>query len=361
LSVHLPDGALFRFAFENGLEGKTLFISSGWEMLTGQSIADAKDAVFFFQNRVHPDDSRELQKALANAVHNRTMLDQTYRFYKNNAEMRWFHVRAIAIDDDAGQTFLNGYLVDETGQKHREQELIAARDKAEESDKLKSAFLANMSHEIRTPMNAIVGFSSMLSNSQLPRHRQATYLELIQDNCQRLLRLIDDIVDISKIEVGQLNLRMDAVSLPEIMMDVRDFFEPIINAAYPHVELWIDESMIHSSLIVHTDVFRLKQIFVNLIENALKFTEKGFVRCGQLHDLTDALHFYVMDTGIGIAHENIEAIFQSFRKLDQYSGGTGLGLSIVRRVLLQMGGSIWVESELGVGSTFHFKLPLKID
>jgi len=359
LSNNLPNGAIFRFSFENEYEGKMVFVSSGWEELTGHPVEASQDPVFFFQNKVHPDDSRELFKALAHAIRNRTLLDMVYRFYKDSEEMRWFHVRAIAITGANGLTYLDGYQVDETEQKHFEQELVAAKNKAEESDKLKSAFLANMSHEIRTFMNAIIGFSSMLSNTQLPNQRQVTYLELIQENCQRLLRLIDDIVDISKIEAGQLNLRMEKVQFSEVMIDVRDYFELVINAGYPHVELWIDESLFNLSLTVHTDVFRLKQIFVNLIENALKFTEKGFVRCGQLHDREDAVHFYVMDTGIGIAHENFENIFQSFRKLDQYSGGTGLGLSIVRRVLLLMGGSIWVESEPGVGSTFHFTLPLK--
>ena len=359
LSNNLPNGAIFRFAFENEHEGKTLYVSSGWEELTGQTIVEAEDSVFFFQNRIHPDDSRELLKALADALENRATLDIVYRFYKNNAEMRWFHVRAKAIAGELGLTYLDGYQVDVTEQKRFEQELVGAKNKAEESDKLKSAFLANMSHEIRTPMNAIVGFSTMLSNHQLTPQRQASYLELVQDNCQRLLRLIDDIVDISKIEAGQLNLRIEQVQLSHIMAVVKDYFDLIIHDDYPYVELWIDQSLYNSSLTVHTDVFRLKQIFVNLIENALKFTEKGFVRCGQLFDRTDVVHFYVMDTGAGIAHENIENIFLSFRKLDQYSGGTGLGLSIVRRVLLQMGGSIWVESEPGVGSTFHFTLPLK--
>ena len=359
LSNNLPSGAIFRFLFKNENEGETLYVSSGWEELTGQSIVEAENPIFFFQNRIHPDDSRELLKALACAIRNRTMLDKVYRFYKNSTEMRWLHVRAMAIAGDNGLTYLDGYQVDETDQKHFEQELVAAKNKAEESDRLKSAFLANMSHEIRTPMNAIVGFSSMMSNALLTTQRQTSYLELIQENCQRLLRLIDDIVDISKIEAGQLNLRMEAIPLSQIMTVVRDYFELVIDTGYPHVELWIDESLLSSSLMVHTDVFRLKQIFVNLIENSLKFTEKGFVRCGLLLDRTDAVHFYVMDTGTGIAHENIENIFQSFRKLDQYSGGTGLGLSIVRRVLLQMGGSIWVESEPGVGSTFHFTIPIK--
>jgi len=357
LSNNLPNGAIFRFAFENERKGKMLYVSSGWEELTGQSIEEAKNTVFFFQDRIHPDDSRELLKALAHAIQNHTILDKVYRFYRNNTEMRWFHVRAVAIEDD-GLTYLDGYQVDETEQKHFEQELVTAKNKAEESDKLKSAFLANMSHEIRTPMNAIVGFSSLLVDMPLPPERQTVYLELIRDNCQNLLQLIDDIVDISKIEAGQLKLRMETVLLSEIMTAVREHIEPVIADRYPNIELQFDEGLFNSSLTLHTDVFRLKQIFVNLIENALKFTKKGFVKCGLLFDRTDALHFIVVDTGIGIAREDMENIFKSFRKLDQYSGGTGLGLSIVRRVLLQMGGNIWVESEPNVGSAFHFTLPL---
>ena len=358
LSDNLPDGAIFRFVFENESEGKMCFISSGWEKLTGQSIHDIEDAMFFFQNRIHPDDSQELLKALAHAIKNHTILDKTYRYYKENSEMRWFHIRATAIAGKDGLTCLDGFQMDETEEKNFEQELVSAKDKAEESDKLKSAFLANMSHEIRTPMNAVVGFSSLLTNTKLPPQRLTSYLEIIHGNCQRLLRLIDDIVDISKIEADQLNLRMETIQLSEIMKAVREHFDPIIHTGHPYVELWIDENLSDSELMLQTDVFWLKQIFVHLIDNALKFTEKGFVRCGQVFDRTDALHFNIMDTGVGIAPDNMESIFQSFRKLDQFSDGTGLGLSIVRRVLLQMGGSIWVESELGIGSTFHFTLPL---
>lgn len=358
LGNNMPNGAVFRFAFENEIEGKTLFVSSGWEELTGQSTETARDSVFFFQNKIHPDDSRILLEQLAQAIRNHSVLDAVYRYYKNNAEMRWFHVRAVAAVGDDGLTYLDGYQVDETDQKHFEQELVAAKERAEESDRLKSAFLANMSHEIRTPMNAIIGFSSLLSNGHLPAKRQATYLELIQENCQYLLRLIDDIVDISKIEAEQLVLRMEDCQISEIMKVIKEYFDPIIQNKYPHVELWVDEYSESTSLTIYTDVFRLKQIFLNLIENALKFTEKGFVRCGHMLDKVDSVHFYVMDTGIGIAHENVDVVFQSFRKIDQYSGGTGLGLSIVKKLLIQMGGTIWVESELGVGSTFHFTLPL---
>ena len=358
LSNNLPSGVIFRFAFENEREGKLVYASTGWEELTGQSLKMVNDAVSFFQNRIHPDDSREMLHALAHAIQNHTILDKVYRFYKNNTNMRWFHVRAIAIAGDDGLTYLDGFQVDETEQKFFEQELVTAKNKAEESDRLKSAFLANMSHEIRTPMNAIVGFSTLLVNKKLPPHRQNSYLELIRDNCQNLLHLIDDIVDISKIEAGQLNLRMETIPLSDIMKAVKGHFDPFVALGHPHVELWIDEGLLNSSMTIHTDLFRMKQIFVNLIENALKFTQKGFVRCAQLFDRNDVLHFIIMDTGIGIAHEDVENIFQSFRKLDHYSTGTGLGLSIVRRALVQMGGNIWVESEPDVGSTFHFTLPL---
>ena len=358
LGNNMPNGAVFRFVFENENEGKTLFVSPGWEELTGQSIEAARNSIFFFQNKIHPDDSRVLLEQLAQAIRNHSVLDVVYRFYKNNTEMRWFHVRAVTALGDDGLTYLDGYQVDETDQKYFEQELVAAKEKAEESDRLKSAFLANMSHEIRTPMNAIIGFSSLLSNGHLPAKRQVSYLELIQENCHYLLRLIDDIVDISKIEAEQLTLRMENCQISDIMRGIKEYFEPIIQNRYPHVELWIDEYSENTSLTIYTDVFRLKQIFVNLIENALKFTEKGFVRCGHMLDMADSVHFYVMDTGIGIAHENIDVVFQSFRKVDQYSGGTGLGLAIVKKLLIQMEGTIWVESELGVGTTFHFKLPL---
>jgi signal transduction histidine kinase len=359
LSSNLPNGAIFRFVFENERDGKTLYISSGWEELTGQPVENSRDAISFFQNRIHPDDSKILLEQLSSAVRNKTVLDITYRYYKNNIEMRWFHLRAVAIDGSDELTYLDGYLVDETGQKQFEQELMSAKEKAEESDRLKSAFLANMSHEIRTPMNAIIGFSSvLLKEDHLAERKQKAYLELIQENCQNLLRLIDDILDLSQIEVEQLTLRIERCPISDIFKGVKEYFGPIVQSKYPHIELWIDEDSENSPLIIYTDIFRLKQIFLNLVENALKFTKKGYVRCGFSLDTPGFIHFYVMDTGIGIAPENIDIIFQSFRKIDHYSDGTGLGLAIVKKLLIQMGGTVWVESELEIGSSFHFTLPL---
>lgn len=359
LSNNLPNSAIFRFLFENETEGRMLFISSGWEDMTGEPIETVKDSVSFFRNGIHPEDSHELLEALGHAIHNHTILDTMYRFYRNGRELRWFHVRAISIAGDDGLTYLDGYLVDETQQKQFEQDLIISRNKAEESDKLKSAFLANISHEIRTPMNAIVGFSTLLCNEPLPSTQQAAYLESVHENCQRLMQLIDTIVDVATIEAGQLNLRIETFPLSKIITTVKEYFKPFIEGKRSFVELWFDEELLYSPLTIHTDFLRLKQVFVNLIENALKFTEKGFVRCAYLLDQPDVVHFYVMDTGSGISQENTEIIFKNFRKVNQFSGGAGLGLSIVKKLLLQMGGDIWVESEPDVGSTFHFTLPLK--
>lgn len=359
LSNNLPNGAIFRFSFGNEHEGKMLFVSSGWNEMTGEPVESPENSLLLFQNGIHPDDSHDLLKAINHAIHHHTILDEVFRFYRNKTELRWFHVRAVAITGDDGLSYLDGYLVDETKQKYFEQDLISAKNKAEEADKLKSAFLSNISHEVRTPMNAIVGFSSLLYSVHLPPARQASYLELVQENCQKLLQLIDDIVDIAKIEANQLIFCMDEFPLSKIMTAVKEYVEPIVETRYPFVELWIDESLQNSELKIHTDFLRLRQIFVKLIENAFQFTEKGFVRCSFLPDKPDIVHFYVMDTGSGISQENKEIIFQNFRQIDQYSDGTGLGLSIVKKLLLQMGGDIWVESELGVGSTFHFTIPVK--
>ena len=357
LSNNLPNGAIFRISFENNREVKTLFVSSGWEELTGLPIEAIRNTLFAFKKGIHPNDSYETLRTLTLSVRNRTMLDVVFRYYRNSTDLRWLHVRAVAIAGEDGVTYLDGYLVDETQQKHFEQDLIASRNKAEEADKLKSVFLANISHEVRTPMNAIVGFSSMLSNDKLPAERQASYIEVIQDNSHRLMQLIDDIVDISKIETGQVTFHPETFPLSKIIKALQDHFEPIIENRYRFVKLLIDEDLLCSDLTLHTDYLRLRQIFMNLIENSLKFTEKGFVRCGYQLDDPGMVHFFVMDTGTGISQENMEIIFQNFCKVDQYTDGSGLGLPIVKKTLQQMGGDIWVESELGAGSTFHFTLP----
>ncbi len=241
-----------------------------------------------------------------------------------------------------------------------EKELIKAKEKAEESDKLKSAFLANMSHEIRTPMNAITGFSQLLKSKKIDDIKKDLFVNKINQNSMILLRLIDDIIDTSKIESGLLKLYDNAFELNNLINNIhqsyteqkkfRDFKQVEIKTSYPYNEINIK-----------TDSTRLRQIIINLIENAIKFTEKGHIHFGYYQE-ERTLIFFVEDTGIGIHKEEQNEIFERFRQVDIGStrkyGGTGLGLAICKGLITAMGGFIWLKSEPGKGSTFYFSLPL---
>lgn len=229
-------------------------------------------------------------------------------------------------------------------------ELIAAKIKAEQSDKLKSAFLANMSHEIRTPLNAIVGFATLLNESESDEERQQ-YSEIIDNNAGLLLQLINDILDLSKIEAGTLEFINKATNPVELCKCI---YEVQQNKTQPGVSLIFEENEEDITLI--TDPNRLAQVITNLITNAIKFTREGNIRFGY-HRKEDVVEFYVKDTGIGIPHERVEHIFSRFVKLNSFAQGTGLGLAICKMIVEKMGGNIWVESVEGRGSIFHFTVP----
>lgn len=229
-------------------------------------------------------------------------------------------------------------------------ELIAAKIKAEQSDKLKSAFLANMSHEIRTPLNAIVGFAKLLNESESNEERQQ-YSEIIDNNAGLLLQLINDILDLSKIEAGTLEF----INRPTKPIELcKCIYETQQNKTQPGVSLIFEENEEDITLI--TDPNRLAQVITNLITNAIKFTHEGNIRFG-FHRKEDVIEFYVKDTGIGIPHERVEHIFSRFVKLNSFAQGTGLGLAICKMIVEKIGGNIWVESIEGRGSIFHFSVP----
>jgi len=229
-------------------------------------------------------------------------------------------------------------------------ELIAAKIKAEQSDKLKSAFLANMSHEIRTPLNAIVGFAKLLNESESNEERQQ-YSEIIDNNAGLLLQLINDILDLSKIEAGTLEF----INRPTKPIELcKCIYETQQNKTQPGVSLIFEENEEDITLI--TDPNRLAQVITNLITNAIKFTHEGNIRFG-FYRKEDVIEFYVKDTGIGIPHERVEHIFSRFVKLNSFAQGTGLGLAICKMIVEKIGGNIWVESIEGRGSIFHFSVP----
>jgi len=252
---------------------------------------------------------------------------------------------------------------DISDKKESEMELLKAKEKAEESDRLKSSFLANMSHEIRTPMNAIIGFSSLLEEPEIDEEEKLSFINRIKNNSQLLLRLINDIIDISKIEANQVNLVYSNIQINLFMQSMYDFFE--MEAQKRKVHLNYECHDLEKMTGFQSDPNRLTQIMTNLMSNALKFTpEEGQITLGSYpSEETREIIFYVKDTGIGIEKEAQEHIFQRFRQAHVMTfkdyGGTGLGLSIVKGLVDSMNGRIWVESKLGKGSQFFIALPNK--
>lgn len=245
--------------------------------------------------------------------------------------------------------------------KRYQESLTEAKKKAEESDKLKSTFLANMSHEIRTPMNGILGFSELLSRRSLGIEKTQKYLKLIHSNSKQLLVLIDDILDISKIEANQLKVYPEETEINPILKNVQEFFAEVKESmGKKSIDIQLDIPKGDEDRIVYADPVRLGQVLNNLTKNALKFTDEGSVVLGYDPGKNETL-FFVQDSGIGIPESKIEFVFNRFNQIDNSSGkvqgGTGLGLTISKGLVELMGGEIWCESETNKGSVFYFTVP----
>jgi len=240
--------------------------------------------------------------------------------------------------------------------KRSENELLRAKEKAEESDRLKTAFLANVSHEIRTPMNGIMGFSDLLVHKELEDEKRRHYVEIIQESGRQLISIIDDLIEISKIETNQINIDFHNVGLNEVMHYTFSLFKEKVESK----NLTLD-CIIAEDFSLFTDKVRLQQVLTNLLNNALKFTEKGYIKIGYIVE-KEFVKFYVEDSGIGIAKENQDIVFNRFRQVDEdftrTYGGTGLGLAISKALVENLGGNIWLESNLNKGTTFYFTVPL---
>ncbi|MEA4840923.1 MAG: ATP-binding protein [Bacteroidales bacterium] len=240
---------------------------------------------------------------------------------------------------------------DITKDKQLEQELISAKENAEQSDKLKSAFIANMSHEIRTPLNAIVGFSRIIAETDNIEERQS-YYSIVESNNARLLGLINEILDLSKIESGIMEFDFEPISLHRFCNEI---VQTLSLRCAKEVELIFDKS--DPNLVINTDKNRLSQVFSNLIGNASKFTQQGSIRFGYIVK-PDHLEFYVKDTGSGIMADKLDKVFERFVKADNFTQGTGLGLPICKSIIEKLGGRISVSSKVGSGTCFTFTLPL---
>ena len=270
----------------------------------------------------------------------------------NPVTKRWYTIQSMAIKWLDGRWAIMELATDITTRKQVELELIQAKEKAEESDRLKSAFLANMSHEIRTPLNAIVGFSSLLAETDEAELRHV-YMSLVQENNELLLNLISDILDISKIEAGMIDLVMGRVDVPQLCREVIATFSH--KKRDTAVELRFDENS--PQIVIDADKNRIMQVLSNFLTNALKFTTKGSITLSYLLEDESQVRFCVTDTGKGIPDEQKHEIFNRFVKLDSFVQGAGLGLSICQSLVKRMGGKIGVESREGEGSCFWFTHP----
>ena len=259
--------------------------------------------------------------------------------------------------DFSGNRFLVGVINDVTKLKLSEKDLIKAKEKAEESDRLKTIFLANMSHEIRTPMNGILGFTELLKDPDLTGEKQKDFINTIEKSGQRLLNIINDIINISKVESNTTDVVISRTNINEQIDYLFKLFSP--EADKKGLQL-IHNALAIPDATLMTDMEKLYAILANLIKNAVKFTSKGSVAFGY-EIIGDEIRFFVKDTGIGIRHDQLDVVFERFRQVSEGFArsfeGAGLGLSISKAYVEMLGGKIWVESELGTGSTFFFTLP----
>ena len=282
-----------------------------------------------------------------------TSLRKEVRVCRENGKYTWTSINVMVRDyrpqDGVIEMLCINY--DITPLKETEQKLIIARDKAEELDRLKSAFLANMSHEIRTPLNAIVGFSSLLAETDSRSERQE-YIKIVQENNELLLQLISDILDLSKIEAGTFNFVYTNVDVNETCSEIIKSMGMKVGKG---VELIFEEIL--PECYIYTDKNRFTQVISNFINNALKFTRQGTITLGYKQISHQKIKFYVHDTGMGIPEEKQKSVFERFVKLNTFVQGTGLGLSICKSIVSQMGGEIGVDSTEGVGSCFWFTHP----
>ena len=348
------DYAKVGYAHFNILSGHG-YAQKSWYRNVGEADETPLSGIFGTYRHFHPDDRALLIRFLDDARKGlTTQLSKEMRVLREDGTYTWTHVNLLvkkyAPQDRIIEIISINYDITEL--KRTEEMLVKARDKAEASDRLKSAFLANMSHEIRTPLNAIVGFSSLLTSTESAAEKEL-YNSLIGHNNKLLLNLINDVIDLSKIESGYLELRPDWVNLTELLDEsVAEYAHQVPSG----VEL-LTNYPAHDSL-VELDKLRIKQILSNFLSNALKNTTTGHVEVFYEVD-HQFVRIGVKDTGRGIPQNMLEKIFERFEKLDSFAQGAGLGLSICKLIVEKMNGRVLVDSQLGIGTTFVIELPCR--
>ena len=353
LFLLIGDYAKVGFAHFNVLT-RDGYAQDTWYRNLGEKEGTPMPQVIGVYAHVVPEDQAVLKNFVGEVKTGKaTSLRKEVRVCRENGKYTWTSINVMVRDYRPQDGIIEMLCInyDITPLKETEQKLIIARDKAEELDRLKSAFLANMSHEIRTPLNAIVGFSSLLAETDSRNERQE-YIKIVQENNELLLQLISDILDLSKIEAGTFNFVYTNVDVNETCAEIIKSMSMKVSKG---VELIFEEPLPECYL--YTDKNRFTQVISNFINNALKFTQQGSITLGYEQVSHQKIKFYVRDTGMGIPEEKQKSIFERFVKLNTFVQGTGLGLSICKSIVSQMGGEIGVDSTEGVGSCFWFTHP----
>lgn len=382
LALHSPV-AIFR----TDAEGYTTYVNPKWCEFSGFSAEKAEG--YGWLAAVHPFDRGLIQDAWQAQIQRSDFYETEYRFLKPNGEITWVIGRSVPEIIHGEIKGYVGTLTDITSRKEAEMELLEkteeinvqneeylqlneelvqmneelylAKTRAEESDRLKSAFLANMSHEIRTPMNGIVGFSKILTESDISKEEREEYSNILNNSCQRLLNTVNDILDISKLDSGQMEIRYSIFHPINMLNELFSSYIDRFKSAGVSFDLKVDYRL--SEISINADERKVYQVLNNLIDNALKFTPQGGKVMFGFGIQNSSIYFFVNDTGIGIAKDLKQFIFGRFNQenltLSRGHEGTGLGLSICKGLVEMMGGEIFVESEVGKGSTFTIKLPFQ--
>lgn len=310
---------------------------------------------------VHPEDCDGAMNAMYDHLHGKAAVYACeYRMKNAGGNYQWFQDVGKIVYKDEGKMLVAGIVSEITERKRIEKQLKEAKLQAEMANNYKNQFLANVSHEIRTPISGMVGFASLLRKEDLDVETKKLYIDIIESSSKQLLNLVNDIIDISRIEAGELKMSKAPCELHKILKETETLFEQLKHArGKQNLKIRLNLSGKDEALFIVTDPDRLKQILINLIGNALKFTETGGVDFGYELE-NDRLKFYVSDTGIGMSEDDLKLVFERFKRTEQAHKkyeGTGLGLAITKGLLDLLGGDISVHSEVGRGSVFTFTIP----
>jgi len=364
LGNNLPDSTLFRAVYEIETEKYSYeYVNAKWEEITGLKPELVYQNLELFFDNVHPNDIQYFMDAIHESRDKLTNLNVEVRF-NNKGETMWLLVTGHPYIRGYNKVVWDGIIRNITKRKADDLELIIAKERAEESDKLKSAFLANMSHEIRTPLNAIVGILQIIKTENLhPEYYE--HIEIASTSSKQLIKIVSDILDISKIEAKQMTISTVEIDVNEMINEMYSLYLKVIQSKgnKANIELILDDSNFVVPCVINNDETRLKQVLSNLIDNAIKYTPKGFVSFGYKINDSGMIEFAINDSGIGMTKHFVDVIFERFRQAElsptrQY-GGTGLGLSISSELVHLMGGSMWVESTEEVGTSIYFTIPYK--